>query len=54
MNTIKIGRNDPYRCGSEQKHKRCCLEKYQRAESAALLQAAAERLAKMLNPPASN
>lgn len=45
MNKIKIGRNDPCHCGSGQKYKRCCLEKDQRAESAVLLQAAAERLA---------
>jgi len=44
MNKIKIGRNDPCHCGSGQKYKRCCLEKDQRAESAVLLQAAAERL----------
>ena len=45
MNKIKIGRNDPCHCGSGQKYKRCCLEKDQRAESAVLAQAAAERLA---------
>jgi TolA-binding protein len=45
MNKIKIGRNDPCHCGSGQKYKRCCLEKDQRAESAILAQAAAERLA---------
>jgi hypothetical protein len=45
MNKPKIGRNDPCHCGSGQKYKRCCLEKDQRAESAVLAQAAAERLA---------
>jgi len=42
---IKIGRNDPCHCGSGQKYKRCCLEKDQQAESAALAQAAADLLA---------
>lgn len=32
----KPGRNDPCPCGSGQKYKRCCLEKDQRAQSAAL------------------
>jgi TolA-binding protein len=45
MTKAKIGRNDPCHCGSGQKYKRCCLEKDQRAESAVLAQAAAERLA---------
>lgn len=31
----KPGRNDPCPCGSGQKYKRCCLEKDQRAQSAA-------------------
>jgi tetratricopeptide (TPR) repeat protein len=37
----KTGRNDPCHCGSGQKYKRCCLQKDQIAESAALAQAAA-------------
>jgi SEC-C motif-containing protein len=45
MTKIKIGRNDPCHCGSGQKYKRCCLEQDQRADSAALAQAAADRLA---------
>lgn len=45
MTKIKIGRNDPCHCGSGLKYKRCCLEKDQRAESAVLAQAAADRLA---------
>jgi tetratricopeptide (TPR) repeat protein len=32
----KPGRNDPCPCGSGQKYKRCCLEKDQRAQNAAL------------------
>jgi len=36
----KPGRNDPCPCGSGQKYKRCCLEKDQRAESAALADSA--------------
>jgi tetratricopeptide (TPR) repeat protein len=39
------GRNDPCPCGSGQKYKRCCLQKDQQAESAALAQAAAQRAA---------
>ena len=41
----KPGRNDPCPCGSGQKYKRCCLEKDQQAESAALAQQAAARAA---------
>jgi tetratricopeptide (TPR) repeat protein len=41
----KTGRNDPCHCGSGQKFKRCCLQKDQIAESAALAQAAAARAA---------
>jgi TolA-binding protein len=37
--------NDRCHCGSGQKYKRCCLEQDQRADSAALAQAAADRLA---------
>jgi len=37
----KTGRNDPCHCGSGKKYKRCCLQKDQIAESAALAQAAA-------------
>ena len=37
--TISIGRNDPCRCGSGKKYKKCCLEK---DEAAKLRQAAAE------------
>ena len=37
----KPGRNDPCPCGSGQKYKRCCLEKDQLAESAALAEAVA-------------
>jgi tetratricopeptide (TPR) repeat protein len=40
MAKIKIGRNDPCRCGSGQKYKRCCQEKDEAAERAA--RAAAE------------
>jgi tetratricopeptide (TPR) repeat protein len=39
----KTGRNDPCHCGSGKKYKRCCLQKDQIAESAALAQAAAAR-----------
>jgi tetratricopeptide (TPR) repeat protein len=42
---IKTGRNDPCHCGSGKKHKRCCLQKDQIAESAALAQAAAAKAA---------
>jgi tetratricopeptide (TPR) repeat protein len=42
---IKTGRNDPCHCGSGKKYKRCCLQKDQVAESAALAQAAAARAA---------
>ncbi len=42
---IKTGRNDPCHCGSGKKYKRCCLQKDQIAESAALAQAAAARAA---------
>ena len=38
----KIGRNDPCRCGSGQKYKRCCLP---RDEAAAAERAAADRAA---------
>jgi tetratricopeptide (TPR) repeat protein len=38
---IKTGRNDPCHCGSGKKYKRCCLQKDQIAESAALALAAA-------------
>jgi tetratricopeptide (TPR) repeat protein len=41
----KTGRNDPCHCGSGQKFKRCCLQKDQIAQSAALAQAAAARAA---------
>jgi tetratricopeptide (TPR) repeat protein len=41
----KPGRNDPCPCGSGQKYKRCCLEKDQAAESAALKAAAEARAA---------
>jgi tetratricopeptide (TPR) repeat protein len=44
----KPGRNDPCPCGSGQKYKRCCLEKDQIAESAALAEAAAARAAAVL------
>jgi tetratricopeptide (TPR) repeat protein len=43
----KPGRNDPCPCGSGQKYKRCCLEKDQMAESAALAEAAAARAAEV-------
>lgn len=43
----KPGRNDPCPCGSGQKYKRCCLQKDQIAESAALAEAAAVRAAQM-------
>ena len=39
----KTGRNDPCHSGSGQKYKRCCLQKDQAAEQAALLAAAAAR-----------
>jgi tetratricopeptide (TPR) repeat protein len=42
---IKTGRNDPCHCGSGKKYKRCCLQKDQIAESAALALAAAARAA---------
>jgi tetratricopeptide (TPR) repeat protein len=42
---IKTGRNDPCHCGSGKKYKRCCLQKDQIAESAALAQAAAAKAA---------
>ena len=42
---IKTGRNDPCHCGSGKKYKRCCLQKDQIAESAALAEAAAARAA---------
>jgi tetratricopeptide (TPR) repeat protein len=41
----KPGRNDPCPCGSGQKYKRCCLQKDQIAESAALAEAAARAAA---------
>jgi tetratricopeptide (TPR) repeat protein len=41
----KPGRNDPCPCGSGQKYKRCCLQKDQLAESAALAETAAEAAA---------
>ena len=37
----KIGRNDPCRCGSGQKYKRCCLPRDETAERAAAERAAA-------------
>jgi tetratricopeptide (TPR) repeat protein len=42
---IKTGRNDPCHCGSGKKYKRCCLQKDQIAESAALALAVAARAA---------
>jgi tetratricopeptide (TPR) repeat protein len=42
---IRTGRNDPCHCGSGKKYKRCCLQKDQIAESAALAEAAAARAA---------
>jgi tetratricopeptide (TPR) repeat protein len=45
MTKMKIGRNTPCPCGSGHKYKHCCLAKDQDAESAALAQAAADRLA---------
>jgi tetratricopeptide (TPR) repeat protein len=41
----KPGRNDPCPCGSGKKYKRCCLQKDQLAESAALAEAAAQAAA---------
>jgi tetratricopeptide (TPR) repeat protein len=41
----KTGRNDPCLCGSGKKYKRCCFEKDQKTESAALAAAAAARIA---------
>ena len=41
----KPGRNDPCPCGSGRKYKRCCLEKDQLAERAALAETAAARAA---------
>lgn len=41
----KPGRNDPCPCGSGNKYKRCCLQKDQAAESAALQVAAEARAA---------
>jgi tetratricopeptide (TPR) repeat protein len=43
----KPGRNDPCRCGSGQKYKRCCLVKDQLAQSTALAAAAAARAAEV-------
>ena len=49
MTKMKIGRNTPCPCGSGHKYKHCCLAKDQDAESAALAQAAADRLAAALH-----
>jgi hypothetical protein len=38
---MKLGRNDPCRCGSGQKYKKCCLPKDDAAQSAEFAKAAA-------------
>jgi tetratricopeptide (TPR) repeat protein len=43
MTKVKIGRNDPCRCGSGQKYKRCCQEKDEAAEHAARVAAEAAK-----------
>lgn len=48
----KIGRNDPCHCGSGRKHKQCCLEKDEKAASAARTKASAEAEAKAAEVPA--
>lgn len=42
---MKLGRNDPCRCGSGKKYKKCHLDEDHAAESAALAAQAAERKA---------
>jgi peptidoglycan hydrolase CwlO-like protein len=50
--TVKIGRNDPCHCGSGRKYKQCCLEKDEKAASAARAKASAEAEAEAAEAPA--
>lgn len=43
---MKLGRNDPCRCGSGKKYKACCLGKDEAAERAARAKAAEEAAAR--------
>lgn len=47
---MKIGRNDPCRCGSGKKYKKCCMQKDQEAEQAARLAASPQPVAATQKP----